>query len=273
MCADLDETNQARRYLLGELSPEERSRVQQRLFEDDEFYRRILVCEQDLMDAYVRGSLSRRERSLFEQHCLVGEEQRRKLEFARGLQLELSKAVAERKSKSDSRKDHAGLQWSVLGFSLSRLRLAIATTAACLVLAGLAWWIGLVQVQNPRTETGNGRLGQPTLFLATGMLRGENEIPKISLGKAFRRVLLQLQLPEEANYAGYSVSLTNPEGKLVLSVNGLEATTAEGVPAVDISIPSGLLTVGHFEVALEGLPTSAEPVPLDYYYFDVVNPR
>lgn len=54
-----------RRYLLGELSEHEREQVEQRLMSDDDLYQRLLLAEDDLIDEYVSGKLSNRDRAKF----------------------------------------------------------------------------------------------------------------------------------------------------------------------------------------------------------------
>src|SRR5215207_4236036 len=54
-----------RRYLLGELSEQQREQVEQRLLSDDDLYQQLLLAEDDLIDEYISGELSDQERSKF----------------------------------------------------------------------------------------------------------------------------------------------------------------------------------------------------------------
>src|SRR5437016_8930062 len=66
------ETNNASnftRYLLGNLPDEQLARVEAS-FIDDEAYEQFLLAEQDLIDKYLTGELTSRERQLFEDHYL-----------------------------------------------------------------------------------------------------------------------------------------------------------------------------------------------------------
>ncbi len=47
-----------RQFLLGQLGEGERASIEDRLFDDAGFLDRLLDTEDDLLDAYVRGSLS-----------------------------------------------------------------------------------------------------------------------------------------------------------------------------------------------------------------------
>lgn len=59
-----------RRYLLGELSEQEREPIEQRLMSDDDFYEQFLLAEGDLIDAYISGALSEQEQAQFGRHFL-----------------------------------------------------------------------------------------------------------------------------------------------------------------------------------------------------------
>ncbi len=51
-------SDELRAYLLDKLTPEERSRLEERMFADDEFFDRMLDAENDLADDYAAGELS-----------------------------------------------------------------------------------------------------------------------------------------------------------------------------------------------------------------------
>ena len=73
------------RYLLGDLPEEEQLEIEDRAFRDQQTLRHIEAVESDLIDEYVRGGLSGRERQQFEGRFFVSAERRRKVEFARAL--------------------------------------------------------------------------------------------------------------------------------------------------------------------------------------------
>ncbi len=73
------------RYLLGTLPDEEAEPMDERSVTDDELAGRLAEAENDLVDSYVRGELSREERERFEAHYLSTEQRRRKVAFADAL--------------------------------------------------------------------------------------------------------------------------------------------------------------------------------------------
>lgn len=74
-----------RRYLLGELSEEEREQVEQSLMSDDDLYQQLLISEDDLIDEYVSGTLPEAEQAKFNQRFLSVPELRQDVRFARVL--------------------------------------------------------------------------------------------------------------------------------------------------------------------------------------------
>lgn len=74
---------QAVQYLLGELTEADQTRLEERFFQDPALSEVLSEIEDDLIDQYVRGDLSARERERFEHHFLVSERRHTKVEFAR----------------------------------------------------------------------------------------------------------------------------------------------------------------------------------------------
>ena len=75
----------ARQYLLGELSESEGAKVEEEFFEDDEAFERLNSVEDELIDAYTLGQLSPVERKRFEQRLLLSSAQHERVKFARTL--------------------------------------------------------------------------------------------------------------------------------------------------------------------------------------------
>jgi hypothetical protein len=74
-----------RRYLLGDLSEQEREQVEQRLMSDDDLYQQLLVAEDELIDEYVSDELPEQERAKFGRHFLSVPELRQDVKFAAAL--------------------------------------------------------------------------------------------------------------------------------------------------------------------------------------------
>lgn len=85
MSLNIDDENRIKRYLLGELSQEEEQRLEDRLLRDDDFVEHMRLTEDELVEDYVRGSLSPHERGRFETYFLSTPRRRRKLMFVERL--------------------------------------------------------------------------------------------------------------------------------------------------------------------------------------------
>jgi hypothetical protein len=73
------------RYLLADLSPDERERLDEMSIADDEFASCLSAVENDLVDAYVRDELSPADRERFRSSYLSSAKRRQKMEFAEAL--------------------------------------------------------------------------------------------------------------------------------------------------------------------------------------------
>jgi CHAT domain-containing protein len=80
-----EEERSLRAYLLGETTSAEQTQIEERLLVDGDYVERLLMIEQELIDSYVRDTLSEREREQFRKHVLTTPERRRKLRKAEAL--------------------------------------------------------------------------------------------------------------------------------------------------------------------------------------------
>ena len=71
------------RYLLGDVPEDEQIRIEERFFTDDEYFEQLLALEDDLIDDYVNGELTDREREQFEEYFLAPPTRRQRVEFAK----------------------------------------------------------------------------------------------------------------------------------------------------------------------------------------------
>lgn len=81
-------------YLLGGLPLDEQMRLEERLLLDREYVELLLIVEEELIDDYLRGTLSDRDRARFETHFLITPDRRQKLRRARVLRRYVNNAQA-----------------------------------------------------------------------------------------------------------------------------------------------------------------------------------
>ena len=95
--ADPDpEAEQIARYLLGDVSDQERNEIAERSLSDEAFGERVERVEFDLIERYARGEMPDHQRQVFERYFLVTEERRR--------QAMIISAIAKNRSRDATRK-------------------------------------------------------------------------------------------------------------------------------------------------------------------------
>lgn len=85
-----DDETELRRYLLGELTEEERAQVKERLFLNSDYFQQLQAAEDDLIDDYVYEELSVADRESFETHFLSQPGRHEDLKFAQALKMYIS---------------------------------------------------------------------------------------------------------------------------------------------------------------------------------------
>lgn len=123
------------RYLLGNLSEEERLSFERGYFADRETFERVWDIENELVDRYVRGGLSSDEKNLFEQNYLASPVHRERVKFARAL-VETVDSTAE-KSRAVGGSVPPRSWWANFLSSFRGNSLQWATIAAIVLLAAV----------------------------------------------------------------------------------------------------------------------------------------
>jgi len=139
------------RYLLGELSEDEQTQLEERAFSDKDYLLQIRAVEKDLIDEYARGELSGPERQAFEGRFLASEHRRRQIEFARAF----TQVAAEGPEVATSDMDRTITSWwpSFLHFwrgSSLAFRFSLAGVALIIIMSGV--WLLSVSRQSRREQ-------------------------------------------------------------------------------------------------------------------------
>ncbi len=83
-------------YLLGNLSSDEQTQVEEKYFADDSFYQRLKITETELMDAYLCNELDAKEKKQFEEKFLTSADGKQKVEITRAFLKSINKITAEK---------------------------------------------------------------------------------------------------------------------------------------------------------------------------------
>lgn len=137
-----------RRFLLGRLSPAERSTFEAHLFADDRLEAQVRLAEFDLADDYGFGRLTAADREAFEQNFLLSAERKRTLHVSTALRDRFASAASVTTTVPDSAKASIGERLRLL-FGLNQRAWRFAFGVAILViLVGSVWLL----VKEPRIK-------------------------------------------------------------------------------------------------------------------------
>jgi anti-sigma factor RsiW len=103
MSYDTAEEKQLCQYLLGKLAEDEQRQIEEQLMTRDDLFQQLQVLEDELIDGYLRETLSEEDREAFEKHFLSSPERHQKVEFAQAFRSYVAvanKAAARVPSKS-----------------------------------------------------------------------------------------------------------------------------------------------------------------------------
>lgn len=130
------------RYLLGQVSEEDRASIEERFIRDQDYFNQLLIVEDELRCAYARGSLLPDDRRRFEERFLIFPDERNRVGLAKAMIGELSSMSLEtaREPVAARRAEKKG--WRALfdsfGLAAPALRFA-AMAAVMLVVITCAW--------------------------------------------------------------------------------------------------------------------------------------
>src|SRR6266849_2951047 len=260
------------RYLLGEVSEDERSEIEQGYFADDAFFDQLLDVQNDLVDSYVRGTLPPADRKRFEERFLSSSSGIGRVEFARALQQKIA---------SRSRRK-----------TVSFRQLAIAASVAIVVIA--AAWVTFSLRRRPelpitesrskaapqqraipaptpvqaQTQAAPAPAARVTVLLTPGGTRESEAATPLVLRPAPQFVRVELVL-EDDRYASYAAELQDVEGRVLWKEQSLRVRTAPSGRTVAVSVPAKLLPPGDYVVVLKGIQ-GGEASEINNYTFTVV---
>lgn len=246
MTPSVNDQTALRNYLLGRLAPDARERTEERVFSDDQvFWERLCLEEEQLIDDYECGRLDEQARSDFERHFLVTDERRAKLDFVRVLR----EHVEQQKSESK-----APRLWDWLRVPAAVPRWALATAAALFLAVPTVVW-QLRGGPAPRAPV------DVSVWLTSDLVRGAGELARVRIPAACGLARLRLDAGS-ADYPAYRATLFNETGAESFSQGQLTAREIEGRPAVTLTVPCETLAAGDYYVQLQGLPPGSDPVSI-----------
>lgn len=143
------------RYLLGELSEAEKVELEDLYLADQDFFDRLLAAEDDLIDDYAQGRLSKKESRLFEQNFLTSPERRDRLRAARAL----SRFVEANQSTRSKASPWVRMS-SYFSAGSAAMRFAASAAVLVLVIGVAGMWRELDRMRSQLEEVKTGQVAQ-----------------------------------------------------------------------------------------------------------------
>lgn len=290
------------RYLMGVCSEDEKARIEEHLFAQDEVFERLCAVEEELIGRRLREELTREDRDQFDR-AYAAPPRRDRVLFARAL----SSVLSEEASKE------AEVSWWSAFWRTSGFPLAFAAASVVLVagVTFLSWRaselrssLASIQVENDtlrqqrdgdrqrlaelekraatlNDELNRERAGRPgggeprpsgliaTFVLSPGLLRSARVPARVVVRPATQDVRLQLDLEPGIDASRFRAELRNAESRVLWSQDGFRATPLDGGAAVVVTLPAALFEAGEYELILHGV-SGREREEAGRYYFDVV---
>ena len=300
----------AKRYLLGELSEQERAGVEEEYFADDEAFERLSAVEDDLIDAYTLGQLSVTERRHFEQSLLLSSVQRERVRFARTL-LHTVSGSDETVSNIAPQKRTASRRVTPFAFLKGRNPVVSLSVAAMLILAVLAGWILIHNINLTRIEEQQTKVQAPpqddkpadantqeasqrpkpivqpqepkeqpiphtqssrvlSFALVEGTVRDVGESNRLIIPEDAGAVRLDLTIGH-IEHKSYRADLRMTEGKLVWRRSGISVNLpTAGKSRLTFQLPANILRNGDYILTISGATKRGVSEVAGEYSFQVV---
>ena len=158
MTHETAEEKQLCQYLLGKLAEDEQRQLEEQLMTQANLFEQLEVLEDELIDEYLRNTLSNKDREGFEKHFLSSPERHQKLRFAQAFRSYVAVAN-EGKEKEPSKSSLWQTLWATLRAQTPVLSYGLPVVILGGFLGGL-WMAGTIQrlqteVAQVRTEQGS----------------------------------------------------------------------------------------------------------------------
>ena len=293
------------RFVLDDVTEEERSALEEQFFANDELFARLLEAESDLIDEYLAGTLAGNAREAFERRLASSPSWREKVEFGQALRDGFLEKGAP-----------AELVPVPLGRFFRTPGVLLALAATLVVAVGAAWFAGesarrdaeqrleesrsalqqKIQELEAKTAEQRARTDQlasdlatarmeqakaavtpgparvlrtVSFVLAAGLTRDVSPANRLVVPKDADEILLLLPL-ESREYETFRAAIETASGRKVVQRIGLQARPADGNREVPLSVTSSLLPDGDYVLLLQGRARGGAFEAVAEYAFRIV---
>lgn len=279
---------QLRQYLLGVLPEMECDEIEQKLLTDDDFVRTVELVEDEIVDDYLDGALSKQDKRLAETHFFQAPEHRSKLHFARLLRSHLSTKQPTQPVRSRTVPIPGPFVWAA---STAIVCLLMLSTGEMLYIAKLRRDLESEIARNRNTE-GNilAKLDQQlsrsnqlqeevrllkiannaeqsvshassVLLTLLPLSRGDEHLQQVTCGVKTKSVEVHIPLLDAiqngdvnnrmTSTVDYQIALLDTNDKEIWTVNQLRPNGSSRVFQLVFTIPCHLLPAGDYSVAVK----------------------
>lgn len=276
-----------RRYLLGDLHEEQREEIELRLLTDEELQTLLSEAQDDLIDDYVLGILSERERSLFQNNFLLTPERLHKLRLSQALAKYTGMNAADSQASQTAVVPAAPWQKPLRFLQQQRFALAIAVIIIAVMIGYAGWSIyrhRQLETRVAELRKQRVRVEQELKNLNVGQLSDQQSMITLPLNQLVRDAgdkrlavitgginILQLRLElDEDKFSVYRAVIETGEGTEIYTVDELKAKSEGDAQVILLNLPSRLLPTGDYQVHLIGITTGNGSVDSGLYPFQVV---
>ena len=293
----LQDDRQLVRYLLGQLSEDETERMDEASVVDDAVAFRLRSAENDLVDAYVAGTLDGETRKQFERFYLGTARRREKVRFAdRFLRAvdRVPEPVPVRRRLTWLVAAAAGLVLAlgVLLFDNGRLReratraqgdvAALSTRVQTLsrqldeshaAQTESARALEAARERDPAPGAAQPAPAAPALdaiaLVLSPQTRAVGPVPAVVVAPGAERVAFELRL-DTNDFPRYQAVLNDPRtGRAVWRSGTMAAQTRRGTPVIPLTIPAAALQTQHYSLQLAGVRPGGAAETVNSYAFQV----
>jgi hypothetical protein len=269
-----------RLYLLGQLTEEDRERLEERLVTDLDYQEEVLTVEEELIEDYVSDSLASEDKEKFQAHWLVTPRQRRRLEIGQALDRFCANtltvevpAAKDPLSANETRPTPINSQPSffrrpIVPYALAAVVLIAVSAAAWVFFSGRRQTDFAREFARVNNRQNNGTKPDFSVTLLPNTLR-ETE-PARAVPRGANVVEIVLALPSH-EHKTYQVTLRGGNLRDKYLVNNLDSTVSNVGTTVRVNIPTTHLLPGDYFLELGGVTSNGINESIADYRFRISN--
>ncbi len=261
-----------RAYLLGTLDPALKTELEDRMLYAPEIYEELLMFEEELIDQYVDGGLSKLERQQFETYFLITAERQNNLRFGQLLKHYLnSYSVQDPAAAATSHveKDAPAPKPFMFSPALVSSRPLMTFCITGVVLLGIAL-VGWLTVRRTPARSSRQNAEQVVVVtLAPGSITTAGANPKqVNVPPKGYNLKLELEL-KNASFHNYKFELFR-ENKSVQTSAALPIEAKGQQYVIPLTITGEVLSPGEYQVKLSGVLESGADEFIQNYSFRLI---